>query len=209
MSDRRFVLKRLGGGLAVVLAGGAVLSACSKKPRAGSAEFHSVDITGVDYATDFRLKDFNGKTRTLADFAGKVVVVFFGYTQCPDVCPTTMGELAQVKDALGKDGDKLQVLFVSLDPERDTPQVLKEYMAAFDADFLGLYADSDKDLQKLTKKFKIYYERVAGSSPDTYTIDHTAASYVYDPDGRVRLFTRYGTSPDEVAADVEQLLHGA
>lgn len=207
MSDRRFVLKRLGVGAA--LAGGVLLAACSEKPQAGSADFHSVDITGVDYATDFRLKDFNGKTRSLSDFAGKAVVIFFGYTQCPDVCPTTMGELAQVKEALGQDGDKLQVLFVSLDPERDTPQVLREYMAAFDPSFLGLYAESDKDLQKLAKAFKIYYQRVDGSSPDTYTIDHTAASYVYDPEGRVRLFTRYGTSPAEVAADIEQLLHGA
>ena len=194
-------------GTTVALAGTALLSACSKGP--GKVEFHSVDITGADYAGNFRLTDFNGKARTLADFEGKVVVIFFGYTQCPDVCPTTLMELAQVKQALGADGEKLQVLFVSLDPERDTPEVLKAYMAAFDPDFVGLVPGSEQDLQKLTREFKIFYERVDGSAPDTYTIDHTAASYVYDPKGRLRLFARYGASTEDLAEDFKQLMAGA
>ena len=194
-------------GAAGVLATGALLSACSKGPAA--AQFHSVDITGVDYAGNFHLTDFNGQARTLADFEGKVVVIFFGYTQCPDVCPTTLMELAQVKQALGADGEKLQVLFVSLDPERDTPEVLKAYMAAFDPDFVGLVPGSEQDLQKLTREFKIFYERVDGSAPDTYTIDHTAASYVYDPKGRLRLFARYGASTEDLAEDFKQLMAGA
>lgn len=207
METRRFFLKYMTAGTAVALASGALLSACSKGPA--PAEFHSVDITGVDYATDFRLTDFNGQTRTLSDFAGQVVVIFFGYTQCPDVCPTTMMEMAQVKQALGDEGDKMQVLFVSLDPERDTPDVLKAYMDAFDPEFVGLVPDSDKELQELAKSFKIFYERVDGSAPGTYTIDHTAASYVYDPKGRLRLFARYGASTQDLAEDFRQLLAGA
>ncbi|MCK9516642.1 MAG: SCO family protein [Ottowia sp.] len=207
MKTRRFFLKYITAGSAVALASGALLSACSKGPT--PAEFHSVDITGADYAADFRLTDVNGQTRTLSDFAGQVVVIFFGYTQCPDVCPTTMMEMAQVKQALGDDGDKMQVLFVSLDPERDTPEVLKAYMGAFDPDFVGLVPDSDQELQELARNFKIFYERVEGSAPDTYTIDHTAASYVYDPKGRLRLFARYGASTQDLAEDFRQLLAGA
>lgn len=207
METRRFFLKHSVLGATTILATGTLLSACSKGPA--TAQFHSVDITGAGYADNFRLTDFNGQPRTLADFAGKVVVLFFGYTQCPDVCPTTMMEMAQVKQALGADSDKMQVLFVSLDPERDTPQVLKEYMAAFDPGFVGLVPDSEQQLQKLAQDFKIFYERVDGSSADTYTIDHTAASYVYDPKGRLRLFARYGADPKELADDFRQLLAGA
>lgn len=209
MYSRRLVFKKLAGGAALVLTTGLVLSACSKGPKAGDVEFHSVDITGADYAANFKLTDVNGQQRTLGDFAGKVVVVFFGYTQCPDVCPTTMGELAQVKQALGSDAERLQVIFVSVDPQRDTPQVLKEYTAAFDPDFVALYPESEQALEKLTKNFKIYVQQVEGQTPETYTVDHTAASYVYDPEGRLRLFTRYGTPVADVAADIAQLLQGA
>ncbi|MDO5289700.1 MAG: SCO family protein [Pseudomonadota bacterium] len=171
-------------------------------------KFHALDITGADYAKDFQLTDFHGQPRQLADFAGKAVIVFFGFTQCPDVCPTTMGEMVQLKQALDADGDRLQVLFISIDPERDTPEVLREYMAAFDPSFLGLYAGSADALAALAKQFKVYYKKVPGSTPDTYSMDHTAASYVYDPQGRLRLYVRPGTPTDHLRSDVQQLLKG-
>ena len=188
------------------MAGGAtMLGACSP----GKPSFHGTDITGADYAKDFALTDFNGQPRTLADFKGKAVVIFFGYTQCPDVCPTTMGELVQVKQALGAEGDKLQVLFISVDPERDTPEVLKAYMANFDPGFVALYADSPAKLAALARDFKVFYQRVDRKDSPNYTVDHTAASYVYDPQGRLRLFERYGTPVADLAADIKRLIDGA
>ena len=187
---------------AVAVGVGALLSACDpSKPQ-----FHSIDITGADYAKDFQLTDFDGKPRTLADFKGKVVVLFFGFTQCPDVCPTTMTELAQVKQSLGADGDKVQGLFVSIDPERDTPAVLKAYMHNFDPTFLGLYAESPEKLATLAKDFKVYYKKVDGKTPTSYTMDHTAASFVYDPQGRLRLYARYGMGAQPLADDMRKLL---
>ncbi|MDP1567062.1 MAG: SCO family protein, partial [Polaromonas sp.] len=142
------------------------------------------------------------------DFAGKVVVVFFGFTQCPDVCPTSMAELAEIKKMLGADGDRLQGLFVSLDPERDTPGVLKAYMANFDPGFLALRPELDK-LPQVAKDFKIFYKKVDGKTPGSYTLDHSAGSYVFDPQGRVRLYSRYGTGAPALAADVKLLLKGS
>lgn len=202
MNPRRRTLGRLAAG--VLLAGG--LAACSSEKK---AQFHAVDITGVDYAADFDLTDFNGQRRTLKDFKGKAVAIFFGYTHCPDVCPTTMAELAQVRQALGADGERLQVLFVSVDPERDKPEVLKAYMSAFDPSFLALYTDSPEQLEALARDFKVYYKRVDGSTPGSYSMDHSAATYAYDPQGRLRLFIRYGSDPKEVASDIRQLLDGA
>ena len=201
---RRNALKSLAVG-ACWTSATALLTACSPdKPQ-----FHGIDITGADYAKGFQLTDFNGKPHTLADFQGKVVVVFFGYTQCPDVCPTTMSEMVQVKHKLGADADKLQVLFVSVDPERDTPEVLKAYMAGFDPSFLGLYAASPEKLADLARDYKVYFKKVDGKTPTSYTMDHTAATYVYDPKGRLRLYTRYGTPVDNMTADVQWLLKGA
>ncbi len=178
-----------------------MLSACSEsKPK-----FSSVDVTGASYAKDFELTDHNGKVRHLADFKGKVVVMFFGYTQCPDVCPTSMAELAEVKKALGADGDKLQGLFVTVDPARDTPEVLKGYMENFDPTFLALYTTPEK-LEALAKDFKVYYKRVNGQTPTSYTMDHSAGSYIYDTQGNLRLFTRYGSGAQVLAADIQQLL---
>ena len=137
-----------------------------------------------------------------------MVVVFFGFTQCPDVCPTTMNEMAQVKKLLGTDGDKLQVVFISIDPERDTPEVLKAYMGSFDPSFAGLYAASPDALAALAKDFKIYYKKVDGKTPTSYSMDHTAASYVYDPQGRLRLYARYGIGPQAMADDIRLLLKG-
>jgi protein SCO1/2 len=164
-------------------------------------------ITGADYATSFQLTDHNGQVRTLADFKGKAVVIFFGYTQCPDVCPTSMTELAETKQLLGKDGDRLQGLFVTVDPKRDTPEVMKAYMAAFDPSFLALYAQ-DTPLEQVAKSFRIYYKEVPGPTPTSYTMDHSAGSYVYDPQGRIRLYHRYGSGAAGLAADIRQLLDG-
>ena len=178
-----------------------LLGACSEK----TASFASVDVTGADYAKDFELTDHNGVVRHLGDFKGKVVVMFFGYTQCPDVCPTTMTELAEVKKLLGKDGERLQGLFVTVDPARDTPEVLKAYMGNFDPTFLALSTTPEK-LVQLAKDYKVYYKKVEGSTPTSYTMDHSAGSYVYDTTGQLRLFTRYGTGPKVLAADIAQLL---
>jgi protein SCO1/2 len=178
----------------------ALFSACSPQ----QAGFASVDVTGAEYAKSFELTDHNGQVRHLSDFAGKVVVIFFGYTQCPDVCPTSMSELAEVKKALGKDGDRLQGLFVTVDPQRDTPELLKAYMVNFDPSFLALYTTPDK-LAELTKEYKIYFKRVEGKTPTSYTMDHSAGSYVYDTKGRLRLFTRYGMGPKGLTEDIRIL----
>lgn len=184
----------------------ALLTGCSDKPADATASgFASIDITGADYANAFQLTDHNGQQRTLADFKGKVVVVFFGYTQCPDVCPTSMSELAEAKRLLGADGDKLQGLFISVDPARDTPEVMKQYMASFDPSFLALYTTAD-GLPELTKHFRVYYKKVDGQTPTSYTMDHSAGSYVYDTQGRVRLYTRYGSGAAALAGDVKKLL---
>lgn len=178
------------------------LAGCSDAPP-----FQGIDITGADYATSFRLTDHNGQVRTLSDFKGKAVVVFFGYTQCPDVCPTSMTELAETKRLLGKDGDRLQGLFVTVDPKRDTPEVMKAYMAAFDPTFLALYAQ-DTPLEDVAKSFRIYYKEVPGPTPTSYTMDHSAGSYVYDTQGRIRLYHRYGSGAEGLARDIRQLLDG-
>ena len=178
-----------------------VLMACTPdKPV-----FKAIDLTGADYALGFELPDQIGQKRTLADFKGKVVVVFFGYTQCPDFCPTTLNEWVQVKKALADKGDLLQAVFITLDPERDTPELLKAYMANFDSSFLALIP-SVSDLPALAKSFKIYYKKVASSTGDSYTMDHSAGTYVYDTSGRLRLYARYGLGPAAMAADIAQLL---
>jgi protein SCO1/2 len=200
---RRFAIKVIAAP-ALSMAAMALLTACSDKAPA----FASIDLTGADYAKDFELTDHNGQVRHLADFKGKVVVMFFGYTQCPDVCPTSMAELAEVKKLLGKDGERLQGLFVTVDPARDTPEVLKGYMGNFDPSFLALTATPDK-LVQLAKDYKVYYKKVDGSTPTSYTMDHSAGSYVYDTKGQLRLFTRYGTGPKVLADDIAQLFKGA
>ncbi|MES3004403.1 MAG: SCO family protein [Pseudomonadota bacterium] len=185
----------------LLAAGAGALTACTEsKPQ-----FAAVDLTGADYAKDFQLPDHTGVMRSLKDFRGKLVVLFFGYTQCPDVCPTTMTELAQAKKALGADGDKVQGIFVTVDPERDTPEVLKGYMANFDPTFIALRGTPDQ-LTAMAKDFKVYYKKVDGKSPTTYTMDHSAASYVYDTQGRLRLYTRYGSGAQSLASDLKLLL---
>ena len=199
--DKRAVLRALG---AVTLAGTAsfALTACKddSKPK-----FQGVDVTGAEYAKDIPLQDVNGQRRSLKDFSGKVVAVFFGYTQCPDGCPTTLQELVEVKQALGADGNKLQAIFVSLDPERDTPQVLKAYLANFDESFVGLHGTPD-EIAAVAKDFKIFFKKVPGKTEGTYTLDHSAGTYLYDPQGRLRVYERYGVGSQVLAQDVKALL---
>ena len=174
----------------------------------GKPAFKGVDITGADYAQGFELTDQHGQVRTLKDFDGRVVIVFFGYTQCPDVCPTSMQELAQVKQLLGPDGDKLAGVFITVDPERDTLELLKAYMESFDPGFVALRPTLDQ-LPQVTKAFKIYYKKVEGQTPTSYTMDHSAGSYTFDAKGRVRLYNRYGSGAQALADDVKLLLKGA
>ena len=198
--DRRRAVKTLAG-VAVLAMTAASLMGCSPdKPQ-----FKSIDLTGADYAQGFTLTDHNGQLRTLKDFAGKIVVVFFGFTQCPDVCPASMAELAQVKQLLGKDGDKLQAIFITVDPERDTPELLKAYMSNFDPTFLAL-RPTPAQLPQVARDFKIYYKKVEGKTPGSYTMDHSAGSYVFDQQGRVRLYNRYGAGAEVLASDIQLLL---
>jgi protein SCO1/2 len=171
------------------------------------SEFKNTDITGADFGRTLALTDHNGKPRTLAEFNGKVVAVFFGFTQCPDACPTTLATLRAVKDKLGADGDKLQVLFVTVDPERDTAPLLGKYVTTFDPSFLGLSGDAEAT-SRVAKEFKVFYQKVPGKTPETYSIDHTATTYLYDPRGRLRLFVRYGEGVEPIVADVQRLLAG-
>src|SRR3569623_1836416 len=184
-----------------VLAASLTLAAC----KDAKPQFNAIDLTGADYAKDFHLPDTDGRMRSLADFKGKVVAVFFGYTQCPDVCPTTMAELADAKKQLGPDGDKLQVVFITVDPERDTPKTLKAYMANFDPTFIGLVPTPDQ-LAQVAKDFKVYYKKAEGPTPTSYTMDHSAATYIYDPEGHLRLYTRYGQGPQLLVSDITKLL---
>lgn len=201
--DKRALLKLLA---AAAAAPAAALTLAGCKDGADSKKsFHAVDITGAEYARDFSLKDADGRQRQLSDFKGKVVVLFFGYAQCPDVCPTTMVEMARVKKELGADGDKLQVVFLTVDPERDTPEVMKAYMAAFDPTFVALIPTPEQ-LVAVAKDFKVYYKKVDGKTPTSYSMDHSAAQYVYDPQGRLRLYVRYGSPVPDIVADVRTLL---
>jgi protein SCO1/2 len=176
-----------------------LLGACSPPT------FKSVDITGADFARDFSLDAASGGQRSLADFRGKVVVVFFGFTQCPDVCPTTLADLAEAKKRLGEAGSQVQAVFITIDPERDTAAVLAQYVPAFDPSFVALRGSAEQTAVA-AKEFKVYYQKVAGQTPTSYTMDHTAGAYVFDKQGRVRLFMRHGTNVDDIVADLRQLL---
>jgi len=184
----------------IIICSLALLAACDGGPK-----FRSTDISGADYGRSLALTDHHGKPRTLADFRGKAVVLFFGYTHCPDVCPTTLADTAAALKQLGPQAARVQVLFVTLDPERDTREVLAQYVPAFDAGFLGLYGDAAAT-QAAAKEFKVYYEKRPGKTPQTYTLDHSAQSYVLDPQGRLRLFVRQERIATDLAADLRVLL---
>jgi len=178
-----------------------IFTACSPdKPK-----FNAIDITGANYAKRLALQDANGKVRDLTDFKGKVVVVFFGYTQCPDVCPTTMTELVEVKRLLGANGDKLQAIFITVDPARDTAELLQAYVSNFDSSFVALIPTPEQ-LAEVAKEFKIYYKKVDGQTPTSYTMEHSAGSYIFDTQGQVRLFSRYGSGAQAIEQDIAVLL---
>ena len=199
LTDRRAALAAL---TLFVLAG---LAACSGEKKAA---FNGIDITGAEYARQLALPDTSGQPRVLADFKGQVVVVFFGYTQCPDVCPTTLAEIAEVKQKLGPDGSKLQTLFVTIDPERDTPEVLSAYVMGFGRDFVALRGTLEQT-KAAAQEFKVFFAKAASKSEGSYTMDHTAGSFLFDPQGRVRVFERQGLGAEPLARDVKLLLAGA
>lgn len=188
-----------------LIASAAVLALAACQPAPQPPAFLATDITGAAFARDFRLTDHNGRTRTLADFRGKVVAIFFGYIHCPDVCPTTLSDFAAALQQLGTQADRVQVIFVTVDPERDTPALLREFVPAFNPGFLGMYADPET-LRQLAKEFKVVYQKTSVKATDDYLIDHSAGTYVYDPKGNLRLLMPYGSSPDTIAQDLRTLL---
>lgn len=188
----------------LLLAAALAVAACSAPER---PQFKSTDITGADYARDFSLTDHTGQPRRLADFKGKVVTVFFGYTQCPDVCPTSLATMAEVVRLLGPEGEKVQVLFVTVDPERDTPELLGQYVPAFNSGFLGLYGDPPTTAA-VARDFKVFYKKQGDTVGSNYTVDHSAGTFVYDPAGRLRLYVKHGEAPAVIAEDLRKLLAG-
>jgi len=184
-----------------------VLAGCDRSAPAAGA-FKGIDITGAPYAIDFDLPDANGQRRRLADFKGKVMVVFFGFTHCPDVCPMTMIELAEVKKALGADGARVQGIFITVDPARDTPELLKAYVSNFDPSFVALRG-TEEETRALAKHFKVFYAKVPGKTEGQYTMDHTAASFIFDAQGKVRLYTRYGSGAEALKSDLQLLLNSS
>jgi protein SCO1/2 len=179
-----------------------LVTACSQP-----AHFNSTDLTGSTIGTDFSLPDQTGKLRRLSDFKGKVAIVFFGYTQCPDVCPTTLSTLREVMTQLGPQAERVQVLFVTLDPERDTPELLAQYVPSFHPAFLGLRGDLAAT-ETTAQAFKVFYKKQPGATPVAYSIDHSTGSYVYDPQGRLRLYVKYGDTAEHMTGDIRQLLAG-
>ena len=171
----------------------------------GNPRFQASDVTGVAFGRDFKLTDHNGKPRTLADFRGKVVVMFFGYTQCPDVCPTTLSDLTAALQKLGADAERVQVLFVTIDPERDTRELLSHYVPAFNPTFLGLSGDAAATAAT-AREFKVLYQKQPGSTPDSYSMDHSAGTFIFDSQGRLRLFVSQGQGPELFAHDIRELL---
>ncbi len=190
--------------LAVLVAFMPALAGCSRE----APQFQTSDITGSAFGRDFSLVDHNGKARTLADFRGKAVVIFFGYALCPDVCPTTLSALAEAMRRLGPDAAKVQVLFVTIDPERDTAEILSHYVTAFDPSFLGLAGDAEATA-RTAKEFKVIYQKQPGSTPGSYTMDHSAGTFIFDPEGRLRLYAGHGKDADVFVHDLRLLLHPA
>ena len=195
----RWLLVFIVAALAVFIAG------CNRAGDAAAPGFRGIDLTGAPYGRNFRLTDADGRERALADYKGKAVLMYFGFVQCPDVCPTALIRAAKVKQLLGADGDKLQVIFITVDPERDTPEVIKAYTAAFDPSFIGLYGDA-KRTRETADEFKVYYKQVPTGS--SYTMDHSALSYAFDPQGRLRLALRHEQTAEDYAHDLRQLLAG-
>lgn len=189
---------------ALVLVVSLLLSACGEKD-ATQPKFATVGITGAPWGQDFRLTDHTGQARSLADFKGKAVVLFFGYVNCPDICTTTMAKLAAAFNILGVDTNRVQVLLVTLDPQRDTPEILRQYVPAFHPAFLGLYGD-EQATDTIAKEFKVFYQRQKPGANGFYTVDHGGGIFVFDPQGRIRLFISDEHGPDVIARDLQTLL---
>lgn len=187
------------------LLAGVLLAAFLAGCGAEKPAFQSAEITGADFGRGFELPDHNGKLRRLPDFQGKAVVLFFGFTHCPDICPTTLADMAAALRKLGKDAERVQVLFVTVDPERDTPELLAQYVPAFNPTFLGLRGDAEATA-RVAKEFKVIVQKNPGKTPGSYTIDHSAGTYVFDPRGRLRLYVTHGQGADVVAHDLKLLL---
>jgi len=186
--------------LMLIIAGAALIACSPEGPK-----FKSSDVTGASFARDFALTDHTGTKRSLADYRGKVVVVFFGFTQCPDVCPTTLADLAETMRRLGSDAGRVAVLFVTVDPERDTAELLAQYVPAFDPRFVGLSGDAAA-IERTAKEFKVLYQKQPGKTPGSYSMDHSAGSFVFDPQGRLRLYVSHGQGPDVFTHDFRALL---
>ena len=178
-----------------------VLQSCSPE----APKFEAKDVSNVDHAKGFLLPDFNGNIKNLADFKGKVVIIFFGYTQCPDICPTTLGELVEVKKYLGSDANELQAIFVTVDPARDEAPMLKAYLSNFDPTFVALVPDAEQ-LKVVAKEYKVFYKKIPGPTPTSYSMDHSAGSYIYDQSGKLRLYARYGLGAEKLAHDIKLLI---
>lgn len=185
------------------------LGACNPNAQSGTgnkaADFVGTDITGADFPKPLTLTDHNGKLRTMSDFKGKVVALFFGYTRCPDVCPTTMVDLKQTMKLLGNKADQVQVLFITVDPQRDTQQILAQFVPSFDPRFIGLRGSLQETAETLGN-FKIYYSKVEGKVKGDYTVDHSAGMYVFDKTGKIRLYLNYGQKPADIASDLTKLM---
>ena len=182
------------------------LTACDGTNKQSSRSFHSVDITGADYGRGLALPDIAGQIRTIADFKGQLVLLFFGYTQCPDVCPTTLTEIASLRQTLSPNGEQLiRTVFVTLDPVHDTPELLSAYLANFGGDIIALRG-TEEQTELAAKSFKVYYKNSPGETSGTYTIDHTAGIYIFDKNGQLRLFSRYGMSIDKLQEDILKLI---
>ncbi len=188
---------------ALLLWASGLIAGCGQ--AAAPIKFKNTDITGAEYASRFDLPDADGQRRTVASFKGKLAVVFFGYTQCPDVCPTTLANLVETQRLMGKDGDKLVGVFITLDPARDEAAVIKAYVGNFNPQWVALRG-SDDETKAVAKEFKVFYRKVDGKTPDSYTVDHTAASYVFDTKGQVRLYVRHNAPPADLAEDLKALL---
>jgi protein SCO1/2 len=187
----------------LILAAALALTACGD----AAPPFRNTDITGADYGRSLQLTDHHGNARTLADFHGKVVAIFFGYTQCPDVCPTVLSTMSAVAQELGTDADRFQVLFVTVDPERDTQALLASYVPQFDPRFLGLYGDATQTAS-VAKEFRVFFQKSGDTGGANYTVDHSTGTFLFDPQGRPRLYVRHGEPAQNIAADIQILLSG-
>ena len=190
---------------ALLIAGFVFLAGGCKQPTEQQELFQATDVAGANFARDFHLTDHNGQPRTMSDFKGKVVVLFFGYIHCPDICPNTLSELAAVMQRLGADADKVQVLFATLDPERDTQAVLAQFVPSFTSKFIGLYGTSTQTAES-AKEYKLVVQKQPGKRKGSYTLDHSAGTYIYDAAGKLRLYASYGQGVDALVADIRVLL---